>query len=56
MLYDTIVFKPYYENKTAYVRAFCGDCFKPQKMKDDDLADILAASDFCQCERWVRDD
>ena len=32
-------------------RAFCGACFKPRKMLDDDLGDILSRSDFCQCLR-----
>jgi len=30
-------------------RYFCSDCGKPQRTEDDDLDDILAKSDYCNC-------
>ena len=54
MRIDVIEYKSYDDRKRerpAANRAFCGDCFKPLKMLDDDLADILAKDAFCHCRR-----
>ena len=41
--------------KPAPNRVFCGHCFKPCRMENDDLSDVLAASDYCRCNRRSRD-
>jgi hypothetical protein len=41
--------------KPSINRIFCGDCFRPEKMQDDDLEEDLAASDFCRCGRRAKD-
>jgi len=54
MYYPTalIIFKPILEKKE---RSWCSCCGKALRIDDDDLTELYASSDYCQCDWQLSD-
>lgn len=49
MIYPLKLYKSYFIDKSE--RSYCSDCGKPQRIADNDLAELYSSADYCICRR-----